>query len=30
MDLEKARQAARRYLDEVLAAPGPENLTYPE
>lgn len=30
MDLDKARQAARRYLDEVLASPGPENLTYPE
>ncbi len=30
MDLDRARLAARRYLDEVLASPGPENLTYPE
>lgn len=29
MDLEGARIAARRYIDEVLAAPGPENLNYP-
>lgn len=30
MDLPEARRIARRYLDEVLAAPRPENLTYPE
>lgn len=30
MDLEAARMAARRYLDEVLAQPKPENLRYPE
>ena len=30
MDLPEARRIARRYLDEVLASPRPENLTYPE
>ena len=30
MDLEAARKAARKYLDEVLANPAPENLNYPE
>lgn len=30
MDLPAARNAARRYLDEVLAAPAKENLRYPE
>ncbi|MCM1076702.1 MAG: S-ribosylhomocysteine lyase [Bacteroides sp.] len=30
MDLEAARQAARRYLDEVLIPITHENLTYPE
>lgn len=30
MDLEGARQAARVYLDEVLANPAPENLCYPD
>ena len=29
MDLPAARQAARRYLDEVLADPAPDNLNYP-
>lgn len=29
MDLEGARTAARRYIDEVLAAPSRENLNYP-
>ena len=29
MDLDGARTAARRYLDEVLADPKPENLNYP-
>lgn len=29
-DPEGARNAAKRYLDEVLADPKPENLTYPE
>lgn len=29
MDLAEARRIARRYLDEVLAAPRPENLIYP-
>lgn len=28
MDLAAARQAARRYLDDVLADPSPENLNY--
>ena len=30
MDLEAARQAARRYLEEVISDPEPENLAYPE
>lgn len=30
MDLEAARKAARKYLDEVLANPAPGNLNYPE
>lgn len=30
MDLDAARVAARRYLDEVLSQPKPENLRYPE
>ena len=30
MDLEGARRAARRYLDETLASPRHENLNYPE
>lgn len=30
MDLEAARKAARKYLDEVLANPAHENLNYPE
>lgn len=30
MDLEAAREAARRYLDEVLTDIKPENLTYPQ
>lgn len=30
MDLGAARKAARKYLDEVLANPAPENLNYPE
>lgn len=30
MDLDAARIAARRYLDEVLSQPKPENLRYPE
>lgn len=30
MDPDGARQAARRYLDEVLTAIRPENLTYPQ
>lgn len=30
MDLSEARSQARRYLDEVLADPKPENLNYPE
>lgn len=30
MDLEATRKAARKYLDEVLANPAPENLNYPE
>ena len=30
MDLDGAVKAARRYLDEVLSAPKPENLCYPE
>lgn len=29
MDLEEGRRQARRYLDEVLAAPTAENLNYP-
>lgn len=29
MDLPAARAAARRYLDETLAAPAPANLNYP-
>lgn len=29
MDLNGAREAARRYLDEILASPRPENLNYP-
>lgn len=29
MDLDSARHAARRYLDEVLADPTPDNLNYP-
>lgn len=29
MDLPAAQQAAKRYLTETLAAPNPENLTYP-
>lgn len=29
-DLEEARRVARRYLDEVLAAPKHENLNYPD
>lgn len=29
MDLAAARQAARCYLDEVLANPAPDNLNYP-
>ena len=29
MDLAAARTAARRYLDEVLAAPTSTNLNYP-
>ena len=30
MDLDEARRQARIYLDEVLAAPTHENLTYPQ
>lgn len=30
MDLQAAREAARRYLDEVLSSPGHDNLNYPE
>ncbi|MCM1355177.1 MAG: S-ribosylhomocysteine lyase [Staphylococcus sp.] len=30
MDPDGARQAARRYIDEVLTAIRPENLTYPQ
>lgn len=30
MDLDSARQAARRYVDEVLSAPGEANLNYPQ
>lgn len=30
MDLEAARLAARKYLDEILANPSPSNLNYPE
>ena len=30
MDLGAAREAARRYLDEVLTDIKPENLTYPQ
>lgn len=30
MDLEAARKAARRYLDEVLCCLKPENLVYPQ
>lgn len=30
MDLDAAREAARRYLTEVLADPGRENLNYPD
>lgn len=29
MDLEEARRQARRYLEEVLTDPAPENLSYP-
>lgn len=29
MDLQGARTAARHYLNEILAAPGPDNLNYP-
>ena len=29
MDLPAAREAARRYLDEILASPQHENLSYP-
>ncbi len=29
MDLEGAKKAARKYLDEVLTDPKPENLNYP-
>lgn len=29
MDLPAARNAARRYVDEILADPKPENLNYP-
>lgn len=29
MDLPAARNAARRYIDEILADPKPENLNYP-
>ena len=30
MDLEAARQAARRYLDETLSNPTENNLSYPD
>lgn len=29
MNLQEAREAARRYADEVLSNPAPENLNYP-
>ena len=29
-DLEGARREAKKYLDEILMSPGPENLNYPE
>ncbi len=30
MDLPEARRHARRFLEEVLENPGPQNLNYPE
>ena len=30
MDLEEARRSAKRFLEEILSDPAPENLTYPE
>ena len=30
MDLDAARTAARKYVDEILTDPKPENLNYPQ